>query len=226
MKPDGQIPARRTHTMNAFIAALLVCCGLTASAQPADTLHISRLEINRKKKEIFSGKDSALVLRIDTLIMKDRAQLIFVGKKDVKLDIGHARMAERAYIFGTDGRNNGTNFDIRVRFDELGALYVLAAGRDAANNGSKTYPNGNGGNVTLTYDPEGIVPQEDDKDQGQYIHLDTRAGGYRVNAQTDIANIYSQINRGVPGRPLSNLSQGMVYSGTPGKDGQGIIRSR
>src|SRR5690606_28375314 len=136
----------RTSHMRKFIVALLTLYSAGAFAQEIDTLHIEKLVIGKKKKEIFSsGKDSSMVVRIDTLMMADRSQLVFYGKKDVKLDIGHAEIDKRAYLFGTDGKNNGTDFDIHMRFEKLGALYVLAGGQDARNNGSRTFPNGDGG---------------------------------------------------------------------------------
>jgi hypothetical protein len=199
---------------------------VAAYGQEPDTLHIQTLEVGRKKKETFGGKDSSLVVHIDTLIMNDRAQLVFFGKKDVKLTVGHAVIDKRGYIFGTDGKNNGTDFDIDVRFEKLGQLYVLAAGHDANNNGSRTFPNGDGGDVTLIYDSTGVVPQTADRRAPHYLRIDTRAGGYRVNAQTDLNNIYSLINRGTPGRPLGNLAQGRVYSGSPGKDGKSTVKAR
>src|SRR5690606_4670721 len=132
--------------MKRFIVCVLTLCSIGAFAQEAHTVHIGKLSIGKKKKELYSGgKDSSLVLRIDTLIMADRSQLVFYGKKDVKLDVGHAEIDKRAYIFGSDGKNNGTDFDIRMRFNKLGALYVLAGGQDARNNGSRTFPNGDGG---------------------------------------------------------------------------------
>lgn len=211
-----------------LLIALLILATFSgaALAQQADTIHVTKLEINNKKKETFSGKDSSLVVHIDTLVMKDRSQLVFFGKKDVTLHVGHAAIEKRAYIFGTDGKNNGTDFEIDMRFDQLGALYVLAGGLDANNNGSRTHPNGDGGNVNFTYDDDGIVPQTNDKKSPHYLHIDTRAGGYRVNPQNDLRNIYSLINRGTPGRPLGNLAQGRVYSGSPGRDGESTVKAR
>lgn len=212
--------------MKNFIVFLLALCSVGAFAQEAHTVHIGKLAIGKKKKEVYSGgKDSSLVLRIDTLVMADRSQLVFYGKKDVKLDIGHAVIDKRAYIFGTDGKNNGTDFDIHMRFDKLGALYVLAGGHDASNNGSRTFPNGDGGNVNFTYDSDGIIPQSEDKKSDRYLQIDTRAGGYRVNPQNELSNIYSMIDMGAPGRPLGNLSQGQVYSGSPGRDGKSVIKA-
>ncbi|MGK6351244.1 hypothetical protein [Parapedobacter sp. DT-150] len=218
--------------MKAIMASIFIISSVVAFAQRTDTtaerdtVHLSKLEIDRKKKEVFAGKDSNLVVHIDTLIIKDRGQLVFFGKKNVELRVGHAEIDKRAYIFGTDGKNNGTDFDIDMRFEKLGALYVLAGGQDANNNGSRTYPNGDGGNVTFTYDSTGVVPQSEDKKSAHYLQLDTRAGGYRVNPQTDLRNIYGLINMGSAGRPLGNLSQGRVYSGSPGKDGKSTVKAR
>lgn len=212
--------------MKKFILFVLIACSTGAFAQEPDTLHIGTLTIGKKKKEIYSGgKDSSMVIRIDTLVMADRSQLVFHGKKSVTLDVGHAEIEKRAYLFGTDGKNNGTDFDIHMRFEKLGALYVLAGGQDANNNGLRTFPNGNGGNVAFTYDPDGIVPQTEDKKSNHYLQVDTRAGGYRVNPQNDLSNIYSLINMGTAGRPLGNLSQGQVYSGSPGRDGKKVIKA-
>jgi hypothetical protein len=211
--------------MKMLIAVILLVASGAAFAQETNTIRIPKLEINKKKKEVFTGKDSSLTVYIDTLIMKDRSQLVFFGKKDVNLHIAHAEIDKRAYIFGSDGKNNGTDFQIDMRFAKLGMLYVLAGGQDANNNGSRTFPNGNGGNVTFTYDSGGIVPQTDDKKSPHYLQIDTRAGGYRVNPQNDLRNIYSLINMG-SGRPLGNLSQGTVYSGSPGKDGKSTVKAR
>lgn len=213
--------------MKTIIVLFLATVSLGTFAQEkANTVHISRLELKRKGKEVFSGKDSTLIVHIDTLIMEDRSQLLFYGKKEVKLSANHVEIGKRAYIFGTDGKNNGTDFAINMRFEKLGTLYVLAGGHDASNNGSRTYPNGDGGDVNFSYDPTGIAPQTDDKKSPHFLQIDTRAGGYRVNPQTDLRNIYSMINLGSPGRPLGNLAQGTVYSGSPGRDGKSVIKAK
>ncbi|WP_245747585.1 hypothetical protein [Parapedobacter koreensis] len=219
--------------MKTILAFILISSSAAAFAQRAadttrksETMHIQKLEIGKKKKEVFTSRDSSLVLHIDTLIMKDRSQLVFYGKKDVKLHVAHAEIDKRGYLFGTDGKNNGTDFEIDMRLERLGALYVLAGGQDAHNNGSRTYPNGNGGNVHFVYDSGGIVPQTDDKKAPHYVQIDTRAGGYRVNPQNDLNNIYSLINMGAAGRPLGSLAQGRVYSGSPGRDGKSTVKAK
>ncbi len=210
--------------MKAFIIFIAIMAVGTAFAQDTQTIHIGKLEIERNKKEVFSGRDSSLIVYIDTLVMKNKSQLVFFGKKDVELHVRHATIEKRGYIYGTDGKNNGTDFNIDIGFEKLGALYVLAGGQDANNNGSRTHPNGNGGDVTLTY--AGVVPQTEDKKAARYLHIDTRAGGYRTNPQSELRNIYSMINQGTAGRPLGSLSQGMVYSGSPGEDGETILKAK
>ncbi|MGV3763780.1 hypothetical protein [Parapedobacter sp.] len=212
--------------MKAMITCIAMMAAGSALAQDIHTIHIPKLEIERNKKEVFSGRDSSLVVYIDTLVMKNKSQLVFFGKKDVELHVRHADIEKRGYIYGTDGKNNGTDFKIDMRFEKLGTLYVLAGGQDANNNGSRTFPNGNGGDVTFTYDGDGVLPQTDDKKSAHYLHIDTRAGGYRVNPQNELRNIYSLIGQGTAGRPLGNLSQGLVYSGSPGEDGDIILEER
>ena len=212
--------------MKIIITCLAIMAATVAFGQSTDTIRIATLELAGKKKETIGGKDSSLVVYIDTLVMANKSQLAFFGKKDVELHVRHAVIEKRGYIYGTDGKNNGTDFEIDMRFDKLGALYVLAGGHDANNNGSRTHPNGDGGDVVFTYDSDGIVPQTDDKKSANYLYIDTRAGGYRVNAQTDLRNIYSMMNQGTAGRPLGGLSQGMVYSGSPGKDGKTTLKAK
>lgn len=206
------------------IFLLLLSSGflLSAQAQTESIQHISKLEINKKKSQVFSSRDSILILNIDTLIMKDRAKLIFYGKKKVMLQVKHAIIGKDGFIYGTDGKNNGSDMDISIRFDDLGSLAVSAAGLDAQN-GTKTYPNGNGGKVTLNYLSNGIAPQQVSKKETAYLSIDTKAGGYSVNAQSDIRNILSRIGRG--GRPLGQLPQGQVFSGSPGIDGKSEVKA-
>lgn len=193
---------------------------LSAQAQTDSIQYISKLEIGKKKNKTFSSRDSSLNLTIDTLIMNDRSRLIFYGKKNVKLKVNHAVIGKDAFIFGTDGKNNGSDMDIAIRFEDLKSLTVSAAGLDA-HNGTRTFPNGNGGNVTLKYLADGVTPQQKDKKGTAYLSIDTEAGGYSVNAQSDVRNILSQIGRG--SRPLGGLPRGQIYSGSPGVDGKSEV---
>lgn len=193
----------------------------TVSAQTDSVQHIPRLEIKKKKRFSISKGDSTVSIIIDTLIMHDRAYLEFYGKKQVDLQVKNAFIPQRAYIAGTDGKNNASNMNITMRFNELGALYVYAAGRDAFN-GSRTYPNGNGGTVIFNYLSDAIVPQQENNKQGHYLEIETKGGGLIGNANSDIYNIFSRIGTG--GRPLGQLPEGQVYSGSPGKDGKSEIK--
>lgn len=208
---------------------ILACMALVfrAGAQEIDTVrHLTKLEVAGKKTRTFLGnRDSTLTLIVDTLVMHDRAQLQFYGLKNVTLRIGYAEIGDRAYISGTDGKNNGSNLNMDVNLVKLGSLYVLAGGYDA-NNGTRTFPNGNGGNVRITYAASGLKPQMENKKAKAYLLVDTRAGGYRVNPQSDLRNIYSQMRMGSIGRPLGALPQGQVYSGSPGKDGKSSIAAK
>ncbi|MFC6103012.1 hypothetical protein [Olivibacter domesticus] len=209
------------------VMLLLMGYGLQSFCVEQDSVqYIQKLEISKKKKKTFSVRqqDSTLVLKIDTLILNDKATLEFFGKKKVDLQVKYAEIPKQAYIVGTDSKNNGSEINITIHFGKLGSLYVLAGGRDA-NNGSRTFPNGNGGNVTLHYDKRGIVPQQEKKDQPGYLRIDTKAGGYRVNPQSDLYNIYSQIGMGIRsgGGRLGGVPQGQIYSGSPGKDGKSEV---
>lgn len=199
--------------INLFLVSAVV-------AQSTPVIHISKLEIKKKKRENIGNADSIQHVVIDTLIMHDKAHLQFYGKTDVTLEVRHAIIPKKAYISATDGKNNGADMNITVRFDELGSLFVLAGGRDA-NNGSRTFPNGDGGKVVFNYLDDGVVPQlVEEKDEG-YLRIDTQAGGYAVNARSDLYNIYSRIGGG--SRPLGQLPQGQVYSGSSGIDGSSEV---
>jgi len=210
-----------------ILILLLFLGGSISLVKAQDSVqHIQKLELTKKKKKTFTvnKRDSTLVLTIDTLIMKDKASLVFFGKKKVRLKVKYAELPKQAYIIGTDSKNNGTDMEIDIRFKQLGALYVLAGGQDA-NNGTRTFPNGNGGNVVLHYDKSGITPQQEDKNKPGYLKIDTKAGGYRVNPQSDLRNIYSQIGMGIRsgnGR-MGGVPQGQIYSGSPGRDGKSEV---
>jgi len=203
--------------MKQYIIALIASLSVAFAAQAqVQTEHISKLEIGKKAKKNFSDRDSSVVLHIDTLIMGDRASLMFYGKKDVKLVIGYAEIGNQASISGTDGKNNGSNFDIDVNFQKLGSLYLIAKGDDAFN-GTRTNPNGNGGKVKINLAPTSIKPQQTDKKAKQYLYADIKAGGRAVNATSDLRNIYDRIKVSPGG--LRGLPQGQIYSGSPGIDG-------
>src|SRR5690554_3782554 len=164
--------------MKTVVLSLLVLfCFTGVQAQMPAVQHIARLEIDKKKNKIFSSRDSSLTMTIDTLIMKDRSRLVFYGKKDVTLKVKHAEIGKDVVIVGTDGKNNGSDMDLSIRFEKLGNLLLTTAGLDASN-GTKTFPNGNGGELTFKYLTDGLIPQQEDKKAEAYVSIDTKAGGY------------------------------------------------
>jgi hypothetical protein len=181
--------------------------------------HISKLEIGKKAKKVYNTKstDSTINLHIDTLIMGDKASLMFYANKNVSLSIEHAIIGNKASISGTDGKNNGSNFDIQANFQKLGSLYIIAKG-DNAFNGTKTFPNGNGGNVKITLTKNSIVPQKENKKEPNYLQIANEGGGKNVNATTDLRSIYDRVRQAPAG--LRGLPQGQIYSGSPGVDGK------
>lgn len=185
-------------------------------AESVEEIRLGTLEIGRRDKEVFSSRDSNLVLYIDTLIMKDRSSLHFYGKKKVTMHIGHAEIGDRAYFTGIADRNNASDFEIDIKFGKLGSLYVMANGLDAMN-GTRTDPNGDGGNVKLRYHSGGIHPQLENRRDPHYLHVDVSPGGHHVNPTADIGRIYSQIINSRFG--LRGLPQGQIYSGSLGEEG-------
>ncbi len=210
--------------MKTWISTLCFCLVtlLTVSGQ-TNTQHFDKLVLKKKEKKMFSDRDSSSVVYIDTLIMKDKSSLQFFGKKDVKLVVKHAEIDNQTMIMGQGGQNNGSNFDIAVNFQKLGSLYIIARGQDAMN-GTKTFPNGDAGNVTLTYDSAGIVPQSTDRKAKNYVLTDVTPGGLHVTPSAELNNIYGMIARAPQG--LRGLPQGQIYSGSPGKEGKVVIKGK
>lgn len=204
--------------LGVFVAVLGV---LNAQAQ-VNEHHFDKLVLNKKEKKVFSERDSSAVVYIDTLIMKDKSSLQFFGKKDVKLIVKHAEIGNKALISGQAGQNNASDFDITINFQKLGSLFVVARGIDAFN-GTRTFPNGNAGNVNITYNREGISPQTTNKKGKYYLFVDVTPGGLRVTPTSEVANIYSRIATSAPG--LRGLPQGQIYSGSPGLEGKVKITS-
>lgn len=203
--------------MKHVLIVLLCCLGITTPTySQIEELHISKLEIARNKNEIFRSRDSVLILHIDTLIMANRAALQFYGKKKVTLHITHAELGKRVFFSGFADKNNASDFDINIRFDKLGSLYVMANGRDASV-GTASYPHGDGGEVIVNYDATGIHPQQEHRRKPNYLHVDFSAGGRHINPTADVRNILSRIH--TSGRGLRGVPSGQVYYGSPGSAG-------
>lgn len=208
--------------LNKIITLAFAAYSLSSFSQVKEQ-HIAKLVVDKKDKEIFNNRDSSIVLYIDTLIMRDRASLQFFGKKDVKLVVQHAELGKRVFISGIGAQNNASNFDIQINFQKLGSLYVIARGQDAMN-GTRTYDNGDGGNVTLRYNSESIKPQSTDKKSENYLFVDVSAGGRTVNPTSDLNQIYSRIAISAPG--LRGVPQGQIYSGSLGREGKATIEAQ
>lgn len=207
--------------MKYLLSAILLLGTMATYAQQVE--HIAHLELGKKDKKVFNKGDSSMILKIDTLIMKDRSKLEFYAKKDVKIEVGYAEIGKNVVITGQDSKNNATNIDLDINLNKLGSLFIIARGIDAFN-GTKTHPNGNGGNVNLTYDPNGLTPQSTDKKANHYVFIDVQPGGLRVNPHSEISQIYSRIAMSQPG--LRGMPQGQIYSGSPGKEGKAEIKVR
>lgn len=207
--------------MKYLLSTILILSSFLSFSQQVE--HIGKLELKRKEKKVFNKGDSTIILKIDTLIMKDKSKLEFFGKKDVKIEIGYAEVGKNVIITGQDGKNNATNFAITASFHKLESLFILARGIDAFN-GTKTFPNGNGGVVTLSYDSNQIKPQSEDKKAKNYVFIDVQPGGLRVNSNSEISQIYSRISMSSPG--LRGMPQGQIYSGSPGKEGKSEIKAK
>lgn len=205
-----------------ILFSFIMTCGL-ASAQEQEvrlgTLHLSQKET----KKFRTPRDSSIRLVIDTLIMEDKSSLRFFGKKEVNIEVQHAFIGENTYISGVGSQNNASHFKMDIGFEKLGSLSILAKGIDAIN-GTKTFPNGDGGNVTLTYNPSMIVPQTQDKKGQHYLHVDTSPGGLHVTPSSEIGLLYSRIAQAPSG--LRGLPQGQVYSGSAGKEGKVEIKAK
>lgn len=218
---------KRLLSLPIVLCMLISIClsySTTASAQEQSEdnriqEHIGKLILLKKKNKTFrnKGRDSTMTLHIDTLIMKDRASLQFYGLKDVKLEIGYAEIGKDVVFSGIGSKNNASNFDIAIHLAKFQSMYVIARGIDAMN-GTRTNPNGDGGNVTFHYDRNGLVPQQEDRKAKQHLTVDVSPGGRRVNPPTDIALVMSRIGMGGP--RMGGIPQGQVYSGSPGREGK------
>ncbi|MBE8722570.1 hypothetical protein [Sphingobacterium pedocola] len=202
--------------LSVFVAVL----SFVNSQAQVNKQHFDKLVLNKKERKVFSDRDSSAVIYIDTLIMKDNSSLQFLGKKDVKLIVKHAEIGNKALISGQAGQNNASDFDITINFQKLGSLYVVARGIDAFN-GTKTFPNGDAGNVKINYNKVGVSPQTTHKKDKNYLFVDVTPGGLHVTPSSEITNIYSRITTSAPG--LRGLPQGQIYSGSPGKEGKVTI---
>ncbi len=191
----------------------------------AQNLNMSRLELIKKNVFYIRGGDSSITLKIDTLIMNTGSRIVAMGKKSVIIQAGYVEIEKKCSISGDDGRNNGTNFDLRMNFVRLNGLTINAVGKSNVN-GNRSYQMGNGGNVTIHYLETGIMPQNKQKSAENYVLINTEGGKGSISPNTDLAIIQSQIRSGsAPGRPLSGLRSGTVFQGSDGNTGKINLQS-
>lgn len=201
---------------------LLTAASVSLARVKEEPLKIRKLVLEKRQSHSFQGRDSTVTIVIDTLIMNDRSSLRFFNKKDVNLVIRYAVIGKDCVIGGDDGKNNGTNIILSANFVQLKKLSIDVSGLDAKMS-NRNFDNGNGGKVVLNYLTGGVKPQLSDSRSEGYIEISNHAGGYRTNAQSDLYTVYSRLQSGVPGRPLSQLPNGRVYSGGIGRDGKSDV---
>lgn len=208
---------------NFFISlAFLILMGTVAQAQK---IEIHRLELAKKQVYNLRKGDSSASLIIDTLIMHSGSKIKAFGKKTVIIKAAWASVDSKCSISGDDGRNNGTNFDLRMNFSKLNGLIINSQGKNFTS-GNRNYPMGHGGNVSIHYLNSGIKPQTMDKSLPGYLMIFTGGGTGSVNPNVDLEIIRSQIRSGsVPGRPLSGLTNGVVFQGSDGNAGKVSMQS-
>lgn len=203
-------------TLSLYLILFLPLVSICQTTSP-DTIRISKLVIDSKKTHYFKQGDSTVFVIIDTLIMKDKASLYFTAKKNISLTAHEATIGKNCILTANDTKNNGTNLNLNVNFEQLGSLYVDVSGFEARS-GNRKFDNGNGGKVNLSFLSGGKNPQSADKNRPNYLSINNKAGGYTVNPQTDIAVLFQQMRNGAPGR-FGGLPNGRVFSGNLGKDG-------
>jgi len=186
--------------------------------------YIPRLELDKREKKMFSSRDSVIHLKIDTLILKDRSSLQFLHKKKVILEVGYAEIGDKVKIFGSDGQNNGSDFDINIHLASLGDLYLDAGGLRATK-GRQALPHGNGGTVNFVYNTKGMIPQTKEAKESNYLRVNVSGGDNLSDSRSEISIIQSQIGQNT-GRPLGGLPQGKVYQGVAGENGKVTITGK
>lgn len=207
--------------MKRLILYLLPFLPLLSAGQP---INIGKVIVDSKKTFHFTQGDSSASFIIDTLIMKDKARLVFYAKKQVKLLVKHAVIGKDCLISGNDSKNNGTNIELLINFAQLKSLFIDVSGEDAKV-ANRHYDNGNGGNLVLSYLESGKKPQISDKRKPGYVSVLSKAGGSLVNPQNDMVVIMDRLRNGTAGRPLGQFPNGRIYSGNMGTDGKSTIKA-
>ncbi|EOR92705.1 hypothetical protein ADIARSV_4217 [Arcticibacter svalbardensis MN12-7] len=202
-----------------YLGMLIPLFAISQTEQKVKYIEIKKLVIDKRKSYDFSSRDSSVSIKIDTLIMHANARINFLNKKEASMVVGYAQIDNGAQLNGNDGKNNGTNLNLSINFADLKSLSINVPGLDAKT-ANRKFDNGNGGKIVVKYLSSGIKPQTENSKQPAFLDIRNSAGGYTTNAQTDLVVVFSQIRSGNPGRPLSQLPNGRVYSGNTGGEGK------
>lgn len=170
--------------LKAWLLLLFVCVSVGLQAQQV----VSKLTVAKNQVLEISETD----LQIDTLIMEDKARVVFLAP-DTRLTIRNAiigkkcswdasaksvRTSAQEEVNSMDGMP-GRSIDAQVTFRTLGSLTIDASGADGRNGGGD---GGNGGMVSLSYNSPGF-PLTFNKGKKHSIHVDISGGSGGAGAR-------------------------------------------
>lgn len=171
-------------------------------------------------KEKYIIKDTAKVLILDSLVLNKKSSLIIPNQKDFTIQAKYIILEDKTSISAHDGENNGTNLKISGKFLEIGRSVIDVSGHTFLI-GKDKFPNGNGGDLLITYHEGGLKPQVDEHKSKNYIEVLTRGASTSISPWNEINNIWYRINLGSGiGRSPAGLPNGKVYDATTGEDGK------
>jgi hypothetical protein len=171
-------------------------------------------------KGIHIIKDSTVKeLILDSLVLNKKSSLIIKNSKDFVIKAKHIVLEDKTSISAHDGKNNGTNLKINGKFVKIGKSVIDVSGLNYVF-GDEKYSNGNGGNVEIKYDPNGLKPQSEKTKEKNYVEVLYNGASSSVNPQTEIQNIWYRIGESSrSGRALSGLPRGKIFDAGVGKNG-------
>ncbi len=182
-------------------------------------LFAQSLVIKNKERHNLKLADSSAVLNLDTLMLGKKSSLYINDKKSLTINAKNIFFGDKSAIVSHDGKNNGTNLIINGRFIDLGKAVIDVSGLDYRF-GSAKFPNGNGGNVIIKYDEQGLMPTSSDTKSNNFLEILNRGASSNINPQVEISNIWYRIAIGSGiGRSPTGLPNGKIYDASVGKDG-------
>ncbi|WP_026904926.1 hypothetical protein [Pedobacter glucosidilyticus] len=183
-----------------------------------NSVNAQSLIIPAKGKHII--KDKAInELRLDSLVLNKKSSLEIQGKKDFTIYANHIILADKTFITAHDGKNNGTNLKLSGKFIKIGKTVIDVSGR-TYEVGNKTEANGNGGNLLIQYNQDGLIPQSDNNKEKNYIETLAKGASTSTNPYVDVQNLWYRVALGSGmGRSPMGLPQGKVYDASEGSQG-------